>query len=95
VRYGVTSLPAHLADPQRLLELTRGHWGIENGLHYRRDVTLREDHAQLRMGHAPEMMAVLNNMVLGLFAKQGETNVAHARRDFAYHLDRTLARLIA
>jgi hypothetical protein len=28
VRYGITSLPAHLANPQRLLELTRGHWGI-------------------------------------------------------------------
>jgi hypothetical protein len=68
---------------------------IENGLHYRRDVTLREDHAQLHMGHAPEMMAVLNNIVLGLFAKQGETNVAHARRDFAYYLAKTLARLIA
>ena len=35
VRYGVTSLPAGLADPKRLLALTRGHWGIENGLHYR------------------------------------------------------------
>jgi len=35
VRYGVTSLPADLADPKRVLELTRGHWGIENGLHYR------------------------------------------------------------
>ena len=65
VRYGVTSLPAHVADPKRLLELRRGHWGIENGLHYRRDVTLHEDHAQLRMGHAPEMLAVLNNIVLG------------------------------
>jgi hypothetical protein len=32
VRYGVTSLPAELADPKRLLGLTRGHWGIENGL---------------------------------------------------------------
>src|SRR5205823_2910700 len=35
VRYGVTSLPAQLVEPTRLLELTRGHWGIENGLHYR------------------------------------------------------------
>jgi len=95
VRYGVSSLPAHLADPNRLLELTRGHWGIENGLHYRRDVTFHEDHAQLRMGHAPEMLAVLNNIVLGLFARQGETNIAHARRDFAYHLDKVLARLLA
>jgi predicted transposase YbfD/YdcC len=84
-----------VADPKRLLELTRGHWGIENGLHYRRDVTFHEDHAQLRMGHAPEMLAVLNNIALGLFAGQAETNVAHARRDFAYHFDKALARLVA
>src|SRR6266700_3394093 len=43
VRYGVTSIPAYLAAPERLLALTRGHWGIENGLHHRRDVTLQED----------------------------------------------------
>lgn len=95
VRYGVTSLPAHMADPKRLLALSRGHWGIENGLHYRRDATMREDHAQLRMGNAPEMLAVLNNTVLGLFARQGETNVAHARRAFAYHFDKALATLVA
>jgi hypothetical protein len=47
------------------------------------------------MGHAPEMLAVLNNIVLGLFAKQGETNMAHARHDFAYHLDKELAHLVA
>lgn len=95
IRYGVTSLPAQVANAKRLLELTRGHWGIENGLHYRRDVTLREDHGQLRMGHAPQMLAVLNNLVLGLFAQQGEVNVPHARRDFAYHLDKALATLAA
>lgn len=94
VRYGVTSLPADLADAPRVLELTRGHWGIENGLHYRRDATLREDHAQVRMGHAPEMLAVLNNTVLGLFARQGVTNVAEARRAFAYQFDRALASLV-
>ena len=93
VRYGVTSLPVYLADPKRLLALSRGHWGIENGLHYRRDATMREDHAQLRMGHAPEMLAVLNNTVLGLFARQGARNVAHARREFAYHFDKALAAL--
>jgi hypothetical protein len=47
------------------------------------------------MGHAPEMLAVLNNIVLGLIARQGETNMAHARRDFAYHLDKVLACLVA
>ncbi len=95
IRYGVTSLPAHLADAKRLLELVSGHWQIENGLHYRRDATLREDHSQLRMGHAPEMMAVLNNVVLGLLARLGEVNVAHARRDFAYQFEKVLTFLVA
>jgi predicted transposase YbfD/YdcC len=93
VRYGVTSLPAGLADATRLLDLTREHWGIENGLHYRRDATLREDHTQVRMGHAPQMLATLNNTVLGLFARVGATNVAEARRAFAYQFDRALAAL--
>ncbi len=56
---------------------------------------MREDHAQLRMGHIPQMLAVLNNTVLGLFARQGETNIAHARRESAYHLEKALARLVA
>ena len=56
---------------------------------------MQEDHAQLRMGHAPEMLAILNNIVLGLFARQGERNMAHARRNFAYHLDKALASLVA
>jgi len=68
---------------------------IEIGLHSRRDATLREDSAQVRMGHAPQMLAVLNNTVLGLFAKQGQTNIAHARRAFAYHFDKALASLVA
>lgn len=90
VRYGVTSLPAALASPKRVLDLTREHWAVENGLHYRRDATLREDHSQLRMGHAPQLLAILNNTVLGLLACQGATNVAEARRVFAYQLDKAL-----
>ncbi len=90
VRYGITSLPAELADPNRLLSLVRGHWGIENGLHYRRDATMGEDHAQLRMGQAPHLLALLNNTAWGLFARNGATNLAHARREFSYQLDTAL-----
>ena len=68
------------------------HWAK---LHDRRDATMGEDHAQLRMGHAPQMLAVLNNTVLGLLARQGETNIAHARRAFAYHFDKALTALVA
>jgi len=77
--YGITSLPTSTGTPQRLLELVREHWQIENGLHYRRDRTLREDDSQLRMGHAPQVLAVLNNTAWGLFARKRETNLPHAR----------------
>ena len=93
VRYGVTSLPARRADAKRVLALSRGHWGVENGLPYRRDATLQEAHAQLRMKHAPHMLAVLNNIPLGLFARQAQPHVARARRTFAYQFDKALASL--
>jgi len=87
VVYGITSLTAQEADAARLLEITRGHWGIESGLHYRRDVTLREDRCRVRTGHAPQALAVINNLVLGLFARLGYTSAPEARRHFAAHLD--------
>jgi len=90
VRYGITSLPASVADPKRLLQLSRGHWGIENGLHYRRDATMREDHAQLRMGYAPHVLAMLNNTAWGLLARNGASNLAQARRELSYQLDKAL-----
>jgi predicted transposase YbfD/YdcC len=77
------------------LALVREHWGIENGLHSRRDRTLDEDRSQLRMGHAPHLLAMLNNTAIGLFALHGEKKLPHAQRHFAYQLDRALARLAA
>jgi hypothetical protein len=91
IRYGITSLPAWFASPQRLLALVRGQWRIENSLHYRRDRTMREDHSQLRMGHAPHLLAILNTIVVGLVAGQGRTNLAEARREFAYQLERAFS----
>jgi predicted transposase YbfD/YdcC len=85
VAYGVTSLTAHEADAARLLEVTRGHWGIENGSHYRRDQTLREDWCHLRTGHAARMMSSINNLILKLLLGRGVTNVPEARR--AYNAD--------
>ena len=62
--YGITSLSIEEADAARLLELTRDHWEIENGLHYKRDVTLGEDQSRVRKGTAPQVMAALRNSVL-------------------------------
>jgi hypothetical protein len=49
-----------------------------------------EDHSQVRMGHAPHLLAVLNNTALELLSRQGETNIARARRKFAYQFDKAL-----
>jgi predicted transposase YbfD/YdcC len=92
VRYGITSLPPSVASARRLLTVTRTEWGIENGLHYRRDVTLHEDAGQVRRGHAPQVLAALNNTVIGLVLQTGARNLAAAQRAFAYAFERMLAR---
>ena len=81
--YGITSLSSEQAGPQQLLSLARGHWNIENGLHYRRDETLREDWCHLRLGHTQRMMAAINNLVLGLILRRGVKNVPQQRRRYA------------
>lgn len=65
--YGITNLSPMQASAARLLELVRRHWRVENRLHWRRDVTLGEDHCQVRKGEAPLVLAALNNVVLALF----------------------------
>jgi len=80
--YGLTSLTASEADPQRLLALNRHYWGIENRLHYRRDVCLKEDRCRLRTGQAAHTMAIINNLVLALIDKLDFKSVPDARRNF-------------
>jgi predicted transposase YbfD/YdcC len=62
VVYAVTSLTHAQASPARLADLIRGHWAIENGLHYVRDVTFAEDASQVRTGTGPQVMACLRNL---------------------------------
>jgi predicted transposase YbfD/YdcC len=78
--YGITSLPDDLAGPAQLAAYTRGHWTIENRVHYVRDVTWGEDASQVRTGHAPRAMAGLRNLATGLLRQTGITNIAEALR---------------
>src|SRR5262249_34982057 len=81
VVHGVTSLGPERADAGRLLELVRGHWGIENGLHGVRDVTLGEDACRVRRGAAPQVLAALRNAVVPLLAEvRGASRAAAIRR---------------
>jgi predicted transposase YbfD/YdcC len=82
IQYGLTSLNAKQATPEKLLELIRSEWGIENGLHYRRDVTFLEDKTRITCKARARAMACINNLIIALFCKQGFSNHARARRFF-------------
>ena len=79
--HGIVSLNADLAGPHHLNAYARGHWSVENRLHWTRDVTFREDDSQLRTGTAPRALASFRNLTLNTFRLAGRANIAHARRD--------------
>jgi predicted transposase YbfD/YdcC len=90
--YAVTSLPFELARPARLADLLRGHWAIEV-LRHLRDTTFAEDASQVRTAAAPNVMAVLRNLVVGVLCRAGPVNVAAALRRHARDPRRPLATL--
>jgi len=94
VIYGITSLSAAQAGPDRLLAIVREHWGHENGLHYRRDVTFHEDAGRTLDWTVAEALALFNNLVLALLLRGGHTNAAQERRYYAAHPDEALKRLL-
>jgi hypothetical protein len=86
VVYSLTSLAREEITPRKLLTKIRSYWSIENGLHYRRDVTLREDHTRMTHGNAGRIMACLNNLVIGLVStKTKYAYLPPARRFFDVH----------
>jgi predicted transposase YbfD/YdcC len=93
VVYAVTSLAHAQASPARLGDLLRGHWAIENGLHYVRDVTFAEDGSQVRTGSGPQVMACLRNLVIGVLSRAGPVNLAAALRHHSRDPHRPLATL--
>jgi predicted transposase YbfD/YdcC len=93
VVYAITSLSFQQARPARLADLLRGHWMIENGLHWVRDVTFCEDASQLRTGTAPQVMACLRNLAIGVLSRAGPVNLAAALRHHSRDPHRPLATL--
>lgn len=83
----ITSLPADLAGPAQLNHYLRGHWTVENKLHWVRDVTFHEDASHLRTGTAPRALATFRNLAINTFRLAGRTNIAHARRDLLNYDD--------
>ena len=91
VSYAVTSLPATAAG--RLLQVSRGHWGIENRVHWVRDATFDEDRSQIRAGATPQVMAALRNLVITWVRRAGQSNVVAPLRRHTARLPEPFALL--
>jgi predicted transposase YbfD/YdcC len=83
--YAITSLPAAQARPDQLAKWIRGHWKIENQLHWVRDVTFGEDASTARTGTGPHVMATLRNLVISILRLAGHVSIAAALRHAARH----------
>jgi predicted transposase YbfD/YdcC len=94
VEYGITSLPNAAASPAQVLLYRRKHWGVETGLHYRRDVTFREDSTRMTIGAAGRILATVNNLVIGLLKRARYDNAAKARRYYDGHIAEAFALLL-
>jgi predicted transposase YbfD/YdcC len=95
VEYGITSLTRKQASPKRVMQIRRKHWLIETGLHYRRDVTFREDATRMTLGAAGRILATIHNVVLALIKQADFRNAAQARRWFSGHVDQAFALLFS
>ena len=71
------------ADPATLAAWVRGHWEIENRLHWVRDVTYQEDKSLVRTGNAPRVIASLRSLAISLLRLGGQANIAAANRHHA------------
>ena len=90
-RYGITSLTPERADAARLLTFSRNHWGIENGLHWVRDVTFQEDRSILRARRTHHLMATIRNLAISLLRIKGYARIASTLRLFAAQPDLALS----
>jgi predicted transposase YbfD/YdcC len=91
VHLGITSLPKTAIRVKALLELKQGHWGIENKLHWIRDVVLGEDASLIHTGAGPQVMAALRNTALNLLRKAGYNKITAQLRFNSGHPARSLA----
>ena len=81
--YGICSVAAERAGPERLLAWNRGHWMVENGNHHPRDASLGEDACRVRARHAPANNAIMNNIALAVVRHRGFRHVPEAVDHFS------------
>lgn len=90
-RHYLSSLPA---DATALNAAIRSHWGIENRLHWVLDVVFREDDSRVRVGHAPENLAIIRHFALNLLRQESSRRASLATKRLCAALDDTYLRAV-
>jgi predicted transposase YbfD/YdcC len=88
IAYGITSRKKEVADAQKILEINRGHWTIENSCHYILDWSFDEDRSRIRTGYGPENMTRLRKFAIGLIKSKNSVNrtVAQKMRRLSFNV---------
>jgi len=86
IAYGLTSRTPAQASPQRVLQVNRGHWIIENGCHYILDCNYDEDRSRIRTGYGPENITRLRRFAIGVIKSRGARSVAQKMRQLTRHV---------
>lgn len=94
VVFAITSLTRKQATPRQIARMIRGHWLIENGLHYVRDVTYGEDLSRIRTGSGPRVMASVRNIAISIHRLHRATNIASVTRACNRDCRRSFMRLV-
>jgi len=81
--YGITSRTPEQANPERVLNINRGHWTIENSCHYILDWNYDEDRSRIRTGYGPENITRLRRFAIGVIKSKGVRSVAQKMRELA------------
>lgn len=69
----------------------RGHWGIENRLHWVKDVVLNEDRSTIHLGNAPANLSVLRAIALNILRRNGYHSITSAQRFLCHDIDKLFA----
>ena len=93
VAYGITSVGRDQANAPALLNWNRGHWGIENKIHWVRDEPFGEDRCRVQKGSAPQILAGVRNLAINWLRNLKVDNIAQALRENGWNPQRLFARL--
>lgn len=95
VVYLITSMPMASTAPSQVADWIRGHWAIENRLHWVRDVTFDEDRCTIRTGTGPQVMATIRNTAVSILRLAGHTSISTALRHHGRNPHRSIELLHA